>query len=78
MTVSGPAADVRWGYYPAARLSAWSLTRGRDGGTVTATVIEHDAFKLAQAPLHLVAANGWKWSLTDVQIAGSTLTARVI
>lgn len=79
MTFKGQAAEVRWGYHPAAQLGAWSLERKDGHGTFRARIVSHDEFRMHQQPLVVVVPgqSQWRWPLTDVQMSGSTLTARV-
>ncbi len=51
----GAEASIKWGYRRAAVLKDWTFAgSGMEGGTLTATVVERDAFNLTQAPLTLV------------------------
>lgn len=55
VAVRGQSATVKWGYHRACELASWSFAgSGIAGGTVTATVVSRDAFKLSQDPLTLV------------------------
>lgn len=74
----GLEATVRWGYRTAAVLGPWTYESA--GHTLTAPIVEQDAFCLEQTPLVLHAPMGravWRWAVTSLQINGSTLTARV-
>jgi len=74
VTITGQAAEVRWGYYTAATLGPWSLVDGQ----LTAIVVDADTYRVSQHPLvfEVTRATGaWTWPLTSVQIAGTTLTA---
>jgi len=81
LTIRGVNATVRWGYYPAAVLRAWTVTRPADGPTVlAATVVSHDAFRLSQQPLALVATHAtgaWRWPIHELQMVDGALTARL-
>jgi hypothetical protein len=80
VTITGPAAELKWSYRSAARLGSWSITGdGTGGGTLTAQTVSVDQFGVSQQPLTFVVPrpNGlqWRWSVNGLQIAGSTLTA---
>ena len=81
MTITGPQAQLRWGYYQAAQLGSWSVEAGPGGGTLTATVVSQDAFRVSQRPLTFVVTRPkgvvWRWPIQTLQIAGTTLTASI-
>ncbi len=81
IVMKGATARLQWGYYPAAELAAWSVSADPSGGgTLTATVIQSDALRVAQQPLTLVVPRpqgSWRWSVASLQIAGTSLTATV-
>lgn len=59
VAVQGKAATVKWGYHKACELGTWSFVgSGQSGGTVTATIVSLDAFKLTQSPLTLILVVG--------------------
>ena len=74
-SVTGAAAELRWGYACAASLGAWSVAGEPGAWTFTATVLSKDDFRVSQRPLLVVTPNGWRWPVTTLQIAGGTLTA---
>lgn len=82
LSISGTAAEVRWGYHRAARLESYTLTAQGATGTVTGTVTEADAFKLAQPDLtfRIVRQNGpaWSYPVHSLHVADGTLTASVL
>ena len=71
-TLSGVAAEIKWGYQPAATLKTWTLS----GGTLTATIDQVDTFRVSQSPLTLVIRQS-TYPLEGLQIQGGTLTARL-
>jgi hypothetical protein len=76
----GAAGAVMWSYHVAASLADWTYTAEPDGGTVTAKVVTHDAFKVSQQPVTFVVrrpTGQWTWPIQSLQIANGTLTARV-
>lgn len=78
-TITGASAELRWSYYAAAALGPWTIVAEPKGTTVTAQVMNQDAYRCSQQPLAFVVprANGhvWKWPVQSLQIAGGSLTA---
>lgn len=79
MTITGVTASLKWGYYLAGTLGAWTVTK-TDAGTWTlaATVVSTDAGRIAQRPLTFVAPHqggAWRWPVTELAIADGALTA---
>ena len=82
ITAKGLAGEVRWVYLPAVTFGPWSFVPS-DGktGTLTAQIVSVDEFRMQQRPLVVVVPAGraeWRWSVTDLQISGTTLTASVV
>jgi len=79
VTVTGAAGALRWGYHVASTLGAWTVTTSDEGGLVlSAQVQELNAFRIGKRPLVFVVATTkgvWRWPVTAVQVAGTTLTA---
>jgi len=75
--IRGAAAEVRWGFRLAATLGPWTVDGLPGAWTFSAVVLEHDDFRVSQRPLTVVTPNGWRWPVTTLQIAGTTLTASV-
>jgi len=77
IVIRGQAAQVKWGYHEAASLSAWTVTPDQiGGGTLTATVIQMDALRVAQQPLTFVVprpGKPWRWSVNSLQVTGTSL-----
>ncbi len=75
--MTGPSAVVKWGYRDAAVLGPWSVTgHAAGGGSLTATIVSSDTFRVTQAPLTFVHPNGkWTYPILDLQITDRTLTA---
>lgn len=78
ITLKGSAAQVKYGYLPAAELGAWTL----DGPTLSAHVLSHDAFRISQSPLTFVVKRPkglpWVWAIDTYTIAhDGTFTASV-
>jgi hypothetical protein len=79
IVIKGAAAQIKWVYHEAASLSAWTVTPDQiGGGTLTATVIQMDALRVAQQPLTFVVprtGTPWRWSVSTLQITGASLSA---
>ena len=79
VTVHGPAGEVRWGYYPAAAVGAWTITAGSNGSVLTATVTRSDPYRLRQPALRFQITRqdgrSWSWPIIELSIADGTLTA---
>ena len=77
--IRGQAAAVHWGYQPAARLGSWSVATDAEGvGTLTATIVSQDTFRMSQPSLTFRVdrpGQPWIWPITTLQIAAETLTA---
>lgn len=79
--IRGSDAAVKWGYRVAAALGPWELTAEGAGGTVTASVVTHDAAAAAQQPLAFVVSRPkgqrWVWPVHSLQIVDGRLMASV-
>ncbi len=77
----GEAAELRWGYHPAAVLTDWTMTpQGASSLTVTARVVSSDAFRVSQHPIVFTVPRqiaDWKWPVRSLQIANGALTAEL-
>jgi hypothetical protein len=75
---TGQAAEVRWGYFIAAALGAFTLTANGTGTRVTAEVRDVDPIKSVQPGLRFCVVRQstvWTWPIESLQIADGTLTA---
>ena len=68
--ITGTVATIRWGYFEAAAINGYQLTRDKDSRQwfVTGEIVIADAFKLSQSPLRLVVphAHGqWIWPIVS-------------
>jgi hypothetical protein len=76
--MTGSAARIVWGYLPAARLSAWSLSAD---GTLTGMLADVDRFRLGQQGLTLRVdrPNGkvWAWPIITLSVADHTVSGTV-
>jgi hypothetical protein len=79
-TFRGEAAEVRWGYHPAATLESWEYQPTPDGATVTARVGSADTFRLSQPALTFVVPRPrgpWVWPVRSLQQVGPTIVLSV-
>jgi hypothetical protein len=70
--VQGAQAELRWGYYVAATLGAWTI----EDQVVSATVLQRDAFRIDQRPLEFVVG-GQRWPLETIEVTGDQVIGRV-
>ena len=82
VTLTGPGGDVRWSYLTAATVGPWTIAADAAGGTLTATVLSADPYRLWQTGLEFrcVRPSGtvWRWPVLTLSIADdATLTASV-
>lgn len=81
-TIHGPAAEVRWSYYVAAKVRSWSaVSEPGKPIALTATIESRHPSRLTQRPLTFVVPreqNPWSWPIAELQIAGDQLTATLI
>jgi len=81
VTATGKAGTIKWSYLPAVVFGPWSFHGEGGGGTLTAQIVSFDEYRVSQRPLTAVVPAGrveWRWSVTDLQISGTTLTATVV
>ena len=79
--IEGHRGEVRWSYLPALTFGPWSYVGVNGQGTLTAQIVSRDEFRMQQQPLVVVVPAGraeWRWSISDLQISGTTLTATVV
>lgn len=78
LTFGGATASLMWGYHQAAVLGPWTIT----ADTLTATVVSADAFRTSQPALRFRVSRSsgvpWEWRIADLNIAGSSLSARLL
>jgi hypothetical protein len=83
MHVSGRVARVKWTYFTAAEVSAYTVTYEAAGAWQMGAKVEiADAYLLTQRPLMFVApfrGGAWQWPVKTVELAadGRRLTARL-
>jgi hypothetical protein len=78
ITITGVAAQIRYGYYCAATLRTWTLDAA--GLTVAATIVDSNAIWLSQRPLAFVFTDkygAWTWPVIELQITDGALIARL-
>ena len=92
-SMTGVKGAIRWHYYTAAAIEGYTVSCTQAGAwSLTATVVLHDAFKLAQQPLvfaamhtkkgldgRCVVKSEWVWPITSMRYDREThqLTARL-
>jgi hypothetical protein len=69
--VRGVNAEIRWSYYVAARVEGYEVAYldARARWSLSATVVEADAYKLAQRPLMFVAPTqhgAYRWPIESL------------
>ena len=78
-SIRGAVAAVAWGYYNAAAIEGYSITRSAAGAwSVTGRVVMSDSFKLSQRPLFFVAPHQrgeWRWPITTMRVTEGQLVA---
>lgn len=80
MEIHGRGGAIRVGPYTAARVGAWTLSRGGDIYTVVAEIVQPDAYWLTQEPTQMafaVGARSWVWSQPRLSVTGATVTGEL-
>lgn len=79
ITVTSAEGRIAWGYRAAATLKTCTLTRESGHWSLSASVVSHDDYRLAQRPLSFVVPQrpSWRWPVLELQIGDGTLTARL-
>lgn len=78
MTIRGSGGIVRVGTYRAATLGAWTLQQVRGGYAVEATLVDTDAYWIAQTPTQValaMASRTWQWTPRDAETTERRWTA---
>lgn len=73
--MKGVVGQITWGYYTAAAINGYTVTRAGRGAeaqwTLVGTVVIADGFKLMQRPLFFVAPHAkgeWRWPITSIDM----------
>lgn len=80
LTANGHEGTIKWSYLPAVTFGPWRYESHGASGTLTAEIVSCDEYRVTQTPLVAVVPMGraeWRWSVRDLQIHGSSLTASV-
>lgn len=80
ITAKGHQGQIKWSYLPAMTFGPWSYQGMGRTGILTAQIVSRDEYRMNQRPLVAVVPAGraeWRWSVTDLQINGDTVTASV-
>lgn len=79
--IRGVVGRIEWGYYPAAAINGYSVSKRPDGRwSLRATLVTANAYNLAQRPLVFVAPHEkgeWRWPVEQID-TGSALGPREI
>lgn len=82
--LTGPIGRIEWGYYVAADVHGYTVTRHRETRqwSLTGIVGTSDAFKLSQRPLTFVApynneAGKWTWPIRSITITDRAVRAEL-
>ena len=81
LTLEGYEGQIKWSYLTAVTFGPFRFEGDDRGGTLTAQIVSCDEYRMHQHPLTAVVPAGratWQWSVSDLQISGTTLTARVV
>lgn len=89
--ITGVVGSIKWHFYTAAGIHGYTVTPDNKQGTrwlLVATVVLHDAFKMAQTPLVFAAMRTkkgldgkcvvkaeWRWPIVRCQLVDHQLTA---
>lgn len=70
--IRGIVARLDWGYFPAAAINGYTVTRRGDRWSLVAQIVHRNAYNLDQRPLHFIApyrGGEWRWELREFRIA---------
>ncbi len=80
LTAQGHEGQIKWSYLPAITFGPWRYEGEGSTGTLTAEIVSCDEYRVQQTPLVAIVPMGraeWRWSVRDLQVHGSSLTASV-
>lgn len=80
LTIRGVVARLEWGYFVAAAINGYTVTRDGEEWKARGTVVLADAFNLTRRPLRFVAPTQhgeWVWPVREHTIVDGRLTARL-
>ena len=78
MTGQGPSGQIVLSYLTAAVFGPWSFDGGPQGGTLRASVVSVDPYRITQTPLSVsihLGTTTWRRPVVDLTITGSSLVA---
>jgi len=80
VVLTGVTGRLTWGFYPAARVGAFTLLRDETTKVVTLTgrLTDLDPFRLTQAPIAFetpVGATVWKWTCLTLTVIDAHVRA---
>lgn len=71
-TIRGVVGRITWGYFDAATINGYTVTRSVDNRwSVSATVVTKNDYNLRQRPLHFVAPHAkgeWRWPIDAIDM----------
>lgn len=78
--IRGVIARITWSYYTCAAIHGYTVRVNKKtrAGSLRATIVESDAFKLTQRPLEFVAPihkGTMRWEIVSHSISNGTVTA---
>ena len=79
LQIRGVVGQIRWAYYVAAAVHGYTVVVNKKtgAGTLRATIVSSDAFRLSQHGLVFAATHKggeWRWTIDTLQISGGTVT----
>lgn len=80
VTINAAVGAIRWGFYQGGSLRDCAVRRTSDVWTLAGSIVSTNAARLSQRPLVFVVTHQhgcWTWPITELQIAGGTLSARL-
>lgn len=80
LAIRGVVGSIKWGYYTAAAINGYKVTRKDKSWYLRGNVVDADAFKMSQRPLLFVAPTDkgdWVWPIEAFDIQNGKLTARL-
>jgi len=83
LKIDGHHGEIKWSYIPVVTFGPFKFEGDRTGGTLTAQIVRCDEcrLQLGAGQLTAVVPAGratWRWSVRDLQISGTTMTASVV
>lgn len=77
-TIRGVVGRLEWGYFVAATINGYRVTRCGTTWTLRGTLVQRNAYNLAQRPLWFVAPHKggtWRWPVREWRDEGLAVVA---